>query len=183
MRSLGSAAWPVLMLGNGASCAVSKKFAYDSLYEVGPLTSDDRELFDALSTRNFEEVLNRLRTAQLICEQVGHDARDVRERHSSIREALITAVNGHHVTWPEVNTEDRLLKIRRALRAHEGVLFTTSYDLLLYWAIMSAGSPPGEGFGDLFWTDDHVFDSLNTQSFWGSRRCVYWLPRRPPSLS
>jgi Domain of unknown function (DUF4917) len=169
----GQRRWPVLLLGNGASCAISKRFGYDSLYEVGPLTADDKELFDALGTRNFEEVLNYLRTAQLICEQVGHDANDVQKRSSSIRNALITAVNEHHVTWHEVEAEDRLLKIRHALSAYEAV-FTTSYDLLLYWAVMSDGSPPGEGFGDLFWTPDHVFDPLNTEPF-GGKTLVYWL--------
>ena len=84
--------WPALLIGNGVSRAVSESFAYDSLYNVAPLTQDDMDLFDALGTRNFEEVLNHLRTAKLICEQVGHDPEDVQDRYSSIRAALISAV-------------------------------------------------------------------------------------------
>ena len=165
--------WPVLLVGNGASRAVSKRFAYDSLYNVAPLTRDDRDLFDALGTRNFEEVLNHLRTAILICEQVGHDQEDVQDRYSSIRDALITAVHDHHVDWDEADAKRRLGKIRRSLRDYESV-FTTSYDLLIYWAMMNAGSPPGDGFGDLFWNSTHSFDPFDTEGF-GNKTLVYWL--------
>lgn len=165
--------WPVLLIGNGASRAVAEKFAYDSLYAAAPLTSNDKDLFDALGTCNFEEVLDRLRTAELICTQVGHDANDIRDRYSSIRNALIGAVSTHHVTWQEVNAGDRLFKIRQTLKAHDAV-FTTSYDMLIYWAIMNDGSPPGEGFGDLFWNNSHTFDPLDTVPF-GDKTLVYWL--------
>jgi hypothetical protein len=165
--------WPVILLGNGASRAVSAKFAYDSLYNVAPLTLDDEDLFDALATRNFEEVLNHLRTARLVCEQVGHNHNEVQDRYDSIREALIIAVHAHHVTWQEVNAGDRLLKIRQALLMHSAV-FTTSYDLLIYWAMMNAGVPAGDGFGDLFWNAAHTFDPLDAEAF-GDKTLVYWL--------
>ncbi len=123
--------YPVLLIGNGASRAVSARFSYDSLFDAAPLSPEDKAIFDSLRTRDFEEVLDHIRVARLICEQVGHDADDIADRYSSIRGALITAVMTHHVTWQEAATGDRLLKIRQALRAHSGV-FTTSYDLLLY---------------------------------------------------
>jgi hypothetical protein len=131
------------------------------------------DLFDALGTRNFEEVLNHLRTAKLICEQVGHDPEDVQDRYSSIRAALISAVHSHHVAWDEVDAKRRLRKIRRSLNGFKSV-FTTSYDLLVYWAIMNAGSPPGDGFGDLFWNSTHTFDPFDTEAF-GNKTLVYWL--------
>lgn len=165
--------WPTLLVGNGASCAVSSKFAYVSLYAVAPLTQDDRDLFDALGTTNFEEVLNHLRTASLICNQLGHTSGDVDDRYASIRDALINAVHAHHVGWPDVDTGDRLLKIRDALLAFDSV-FTTSYDLVAYWAIMNAGTPPGNGFGDLFWNASHAFDPFDTEPF-DDKTLVYWL--------
>lgn len=164
--------WPLLLLGNGASRAVSDKFAYDSLYVEAPLTDEDRELFDALGTTNFEEVLDHLRTAELVCEQLGHASDEVSERYSSIQEALITAVNHHHVAWEDAKDGDRLGAIRSALRKHSEV-FTTSYDLLIYWAMMS-GVSAGSGFGDLFWNVGQKFDPLNTDVN-DDKTIVYWL--------
>jgi hypothetical protein len=40
--------WPVLLIGNGASRAVSAKFSYGLLYEAAPLSAGDRLVFDAL---------------------------------------------------------------------------------------------------------------------------------------
>lgn len=165
--------WPTLLLGNGASRAVSSKFAYGSLFSVAPLTRDDRDLFDALDTTNFEEVLSHLRTASLVCGQLGHPASEVDDRYESIRDALIDAVNDHHVSWHEVDDGDRLLRIRGALLSYQAV-FTTSYDLLIYWAMMNAGVPPGDGFGDLFWNGRHAFDPLDTSPF-DNKTLVYWL--------
>jgi hypothetical protein len=42
--------WPILLHGNGASCAVSHRFAYPSLYQAAPLTPDDRDVFSSLRT-------------------------------------------------------------------------------------------------------------------------------------
>jgi hypothetical protein len=165
--------WPTLLVGNGGSLAVSSKFAYDSLYTVAPLVQDDREVFVALDTTNFEEVLNHLRTASLVCRQLGHHSSDVDNRYNSIRNSLIKAVHAHHVSWPDVNLGDRLQLIRKALLAFESV-FTTNYDLIIYWAIMNGGVPPGDGFGDLFWNDRHVFDPFNITRF-GKKTLVYWL--------
>jgi hypothetical protein len=165
--------WPTLLVGNGASRAVSSKFAYDSLYASAPLTQDDSDLFEALGTTNFEEVLNHLRTASLVCDQLGHASSDVDDRYESIRDALINAVHTHHVGWSDVDAGDRLLKISEALLAYEAV-FTTSYDLLIYWAIMNAGLPSGDGFGDLFWNADHAFDPFDTEPF-DDKTLVYWL--------
>lgn len=164
--------WPLLLLGNGASRAVSDRFAYDSLYLEAPLTNEDRELFDALGTTNFEEVLNHLRTAELVCEQLGHASNEVSDRYSSIQEALITVVNDHHVDWEDAQHGNRLGTIRSALREHSEV-FTTSYDLLIYWAMMSA-TPAGHGFGDLFWNAGHKFNPLNTEVN-DDKTIVYWL--------
>jgi hypothetical protein len=164
--------WPLLLLGNGASRAVSDKFAYHSLYLQAPLSDEDRELFEALGTTNFEEVLNHLRTAELVCDQLGHASNEVSDRYSSIQEALIQVVNDHHVAWEDAQAGDCLSHIRSALREHAEV-FTTSYDLLIYWAMMS-GAPPGDGFGDLFWNAGHKFDPLNTDVN-NDKTIVYWL--------
>lgn len=167
-------AWSDLLTGNGVSRAVSNKFAYTSLYEVAPLDGDDQALFNAVGTTNFEEVLNHLRTAALVCEQLGHGEAEAATRYEALREALITAVHDHHVNWDQVAGE-RLARIREALRQFTAV-FTTSYDLIFYWAMM-AGPPyhPGQGFGDLFWNVEHTFVLTDTAPFDPTMTLMYWL--------
>ena len=69
--------WPTIVMGNGASCAVSSRFAYSSLLRQAALTSEDLALFNALSTVNFEEILDRLETAETVCRQLGHNDAEV----------------------------------------------------------------------------------------------------------
>ena len=97
-----------------------------------PLSADDRGVFAALRTKNFEEVLDHLRTAALICEQ-GHGEDDTLDRYDSVREGLIEAANQHNAEWVDVNRGGRLRHIRRALRRYAEV-YTTCYDLLIYCA-------------------------------------------------
>jgi len=164
--------WPVLLLGNGFSRAVSESFSYGSLFEVAPLVEDDRNLFDALTTTNFEEVLYHLRSSILVCQQLGHNHIEVEGRYESIRDALIQAVHDHHVTWEGVTAGDRLVAIQQVLRQHRAV-FTTSYDLVIYWAMLADGGIDA-GLVDLFWGANHVFDPFDAQPHAG-KIPVYWL--------
>ncbi len=72
--------WRSLLLGNGMSIAIWPNFAYNSLLDKAGLSPDDRRLFRALGTSNFESVLSGLRFAQLVCRQEGHGPSDARRR-------------------------------------------------------------------------------------------------------
>ena len=50
---------------------------YSSLLRQAALTSEDLALFNALSTVNFEEILDRLETAETVCRQLGHNDAEV----------------------------------------------------------------------------------------------------------
>lgn len=139
--------WPNLLVGNGLSVAVSPTFAYTSLYDVAELDSEEQALFRALGTTNFELVLDHLRSTKVVCEQLHGSSEDVEARYDSIRERLLAAVDEHHAGWEDVPTAT-LQRIRDGLRGHRRV-WTTSYDLIPYWAIMSS-TPPGAGFADAF---------------------------------
>jgi hypothetical protein len=162
-----------LLLGNGASRAVWPKFAYDSLFDLARdvqedahLTAEDIALFEALSTRNFERVLSALRTASAVGKALGHLTAALDTRYDSVRRALVAAVHHTHVPWALVN--DAVLdSIRRALLPHR-FIYSTNYDLLVYWAIVR-----GEGgFKDLFW--DEYFDLSDTE-LWGKDTAVLYL--------
>jgi hypothetical protein len=173
--------WDGLLVGNGASMAVWNRFAYPSLYdrarshEIGdPLDDADTALFDALETTNFELVLAALKTTGRVADVLGQDSSLYRARYEHIQRALFQAVASVHVDWASVDGE-RLLSVRRALGAYRSV-FSTNYDLLVYWAIMHDGGPAGDGFKDFFWSgaDLHEFDAANTE-VWGNPTLVYYL--------
>jgi Domain of unknown function (DUF4917) len=95
-----------ILLGNGASLAVWKRFGYRSLFELacigterGALTQDDSKLFGKMETKNFEAVLSALNTAECVCGALDQDTGEIKQRYESIRSALIRAVRGVHLSF------------------------------------------------------------------------------------
>ncbi len=130
-----AAEWQGLLLGNGLSVNVWPNFVYDSLFDHaqdgGGLTVEDRALFQ--DTPNFERVLADLNVAIRICDIVGIDTSLLYARYRSIQLALGHAIREVHVQRSQI--PDATLKtIRGVLEKFEWV-FTTSYDLLVYWAM------------------------------------------------
>lgn len=144
-----------ILLGNGLSINVWERFAYRKLYDharAGALTATDRELFGG--TPNFERALGDLGTALRVCQLLGMDTQPILRRYSAIQDALGQAVRAVHVPRARV-TDDTLVAIREELKRYRWV-FTTSYDLIIYWAMgCREGFRP---FADLFRGADLTFD-------------------------
>lgn len=169
--------WDGILVGNGASRAVWDRFAYRSLYEQAcsseiarPLSAADRALFSALKTENFEQVLFALRTAMVVERALGRNTSHLEAHYESVRQALIDAVHSVHVRRADI-PDATLHAIRGALAEHRAV-YSTNYDLLLYWAIMSKDG--GNGFKDYFWGSRREFDVRNTE-LWGQATRVLYL--------
>jgi hypothetical protein len=152
-----AAAWDALILGNGMSINLWGDFDYGSLFKEAKesklFSKKDKALFEALGIENFEEVLHKLSDAIVIGDALGEDRPTERARHESIQKALGKAVQAVHVEQSKIPLEN-LLAIREELRQYRHV-FTTSYDLLAYWA--AAKGPHGhpfDGFCDFFWAKD-----------------------------
>jgi hypothetical protein len=161
--------WTGLLVGNGASIAVSPAFHYDSLYDIAGsgagqhrLSEADVRLFDALETKNFERVLSSLKTTGLVGMALGLGIDSTLEvRYSSIQTALFDAVHTVHVPWEEVSRET-VPSLFDTMREYRYV-FSTNYDLLLYWAAMHDG---GRGFLDFLWNGDrNEFSASRTSVF------------------
>ena len=167
--------WSGLLIGNGASQAVWQPFGYSSLFETAktgdeianPLTADDISLFDAMRTTNFEQVLESLAAAKLVGNALAHDVTHISSRYQSIQQALVESVHCKHVTHADV-TPERLSMIREAIIPFE-FIYSTNYDLLLYWAVMTED---GSGFKDFFWNKE--FDLANTE-LWGKASKILYL--------
>lgn len=131
--------WDTLLIGNGLSINVWEPFRYGKLFDHARtskiLTTEDLELFSR--TPNFERVLGDLLTAMRVNETLGVDAAPLYESYRNIQLALGHAVREVHVKQGRVPLETRRT-IRRELERFEWI-FTTSYDLLLYWAIACEG--------------------------------------------
>jgi hypothetical protein len=165
-----SADWTGLLVGNGSSIVVWKDFAYGSLFDVAeqqiahPLEFSDRELFDAFGTTNFEQILASLKTARVVNTALELETTLLTERYRSVQRALFEAVHAVHVPWSRVSA-GTIPALHKILRRYKHV-YTTNYDLLLYWASMEKG---GAGFLDFLWRkDDLAFDIRDTK-IWLSR--------------
>ncbi|MCB1034217.1 MAG: DUF4917 family protein [Acidobacteria bacterium] len=163
-----------LLLGNGASRNVWEGFGYDSLYQIAcaenathRLDTTDQRLFDELGTRSFERVLGGLAVAQLVNRSCSVECGELEERYASIQEALVEAVRNHHIAWSVVEGGIRH-SMRDALLDYSFV-YSTNYDLLVYWAVMADN---GSGFKDYFWSDE--FDLGNVE-VWGKTTRVLYL--------
>jgi hypothetical protein len=168
--------WRSILVGNGLSINVSRYFDYGSLYEeakprrgIGGLTDEDRAVFDAFGTTNFEVVLARLRDGITLAEVLGRKQEPYRRRFRSVQEALGQAVRRVHVEWSDV-PDETLAAIKAELRQYKSV-FSTSYDLLIYWAMGH-----GENYGlfrDCFWANGCEFDPENCDIRYGGRPIYY----------
>lgn len=143
--------WDTLLVGNGLSSHVWRPFGYRSLFENSAnnstiLQAPDRKLFEAHGTTNFELVLSELRSAVKTAEALGEDPTPYLTRYRLIQQALGDAVRGVHIERENVS-DGILASIKATLRDFEWV-FTTNYDLLIYWAMGADGSwkPCCDGF-------------------------------------
>lgn len=164
----GKVSWSSLLIGNGASIAIWPRFRYNSLYATAALTAGDRELFTALDTSNFETVLDALRVSSLVCKQQRHDDLAVRLRYKAIRRALVEVVTAVHIPHARLSATT-LDTVRAEMRSYASV-YTTNYDLITYWALMSEG---GAGFRDYFWGHGNSFDAGNVSVPGGITRVLY----------
>jgi Domain of unknown function (DUF4917) len=158
--------WSGLLLGNGASLVVWDKFKYDSLFKTActsntanPLTLKHLELFKKLGTENFEAVLDACSTAETVLDVIGPGGLSVRPFYTDIQIALFEAVHRVHPPATVISENNGVFSVIREVLGQYDTVFSTNYDLLSYWAIMS--KEKGVGFKDYFWNDSGFFDPAN----------------------
>lgn len=162
--------WENLLLGNGFSIGVSPNVKYDSLLNVADVQNvgmypHARGLFDEekIGTTNFEEVLRVIYHAYLV-NFWNVDA--IKSLYLNVRRSLIRAVKVSHVDYEDVNVE----QIEKVLSGYRKI-FTTNYDLIPYWSIMSNSF---NGYCDYFWNEGCSFNPNNTD-IWRRLTAIYYL--------
>ncbi|USQ96759.1 DUF4917 family protein [Caulobacter sp. RL271] len=137
-----------LLLGNGFSISAWSDFRYDALQGkiVGESDRIDA-LFDSFQTADFERVARALREAQRVLEvHEGAEAliKIIENDHHDLRRLLVSAIAGTHPAAPSELGD--LFDCCASFLGHFvgkargkallGNVFSTNYDLLLYWALM-----------------------------------------------
>lgn len=147
-----------LLLGNGFSRSLHDGFKYGSLKEAaeaaGLINDEVQRLFDRLGTVDFEKVLSRLFEAKLVNEAHDIPVEPLERSYKTIRDALERAVRNTHPIRKELDA-DQLVHYQLVLREFERI-FTTNYDLLLYWIAAENGGL--KEFRDFFWSEHNSFD-------------------------
>jgi len=142
-----------LLLGNGFSIAAWPGFGYGAL--VGTVAGQApriEALFDRFQTVDFERVARALiETRTVLGVHTGTEAVDraVSDDYADLRRLLVSAITRIHPPTPAALAAgfypcaDFLARFIGADRpeALRGRVFSTSYDLLLYWTLMRRGEP------------------------------------------
>tara|TARA_R110002072_G_scaffold286175_2_gene451197 strand:+ start:5983 stop:7014 length:1032 start_codon:yes stop_codon:yes gene_type:complete len=154
---------PSLLVGNGASIAVSQSFRYEKLREHAELDEIATQLFEEVGTSDFELVLNRLGTSLMVNDVFGIESDDIRDAYAQIKSALIAAVHTVHIRgneyYPNNALDEEFTSYAR--------IYSTNYDMLLYWAMLQLNSHRNENVVDLFrgrhFDRDHQFENHSTR--------------------
>ncbi len=146
-----------LLLGNGFSIGCDPVFRYNSLYDAAVragLSRRAQALFTRVGTNNFEGIMKLLEDAHWVAETyglVGASPSAMLDDLEVIKQTLVTAVANSHLGHPGDIDEAKKASAAGFLLPYH-IVFTTNYDLLLYWVAMHAGDPPP--FEDCFRADE-----------------------------
>jgi hypothetical protein len=146
-----------LLMGNGFSMSYDLGiFSYNSLsrfiYELKD--KELHQLFDILNTTNFELIMQQLDNAAKITDVFGADKKivdKIKKASETLKSSLIDAIKELHPEHVFKVSDDKSQACAAFLKSFldgNGQVFTTNYDLLLYWVLMrNQLGRMGDGFG------------------------------------
>ncbi|MDX1348824.1 MAG: DUF4917 family protein [Putridiphycobacter sp.] len=146
-----------LLMGNGFSMAYDHKiFSYNALYDFIEKLEEPTltKLFEVINTKNFELVMRQLDNFIEMAKAFDENGKltDALIGASALlQQSLIEAVSSMHPEHVFEIKEERskaCFKFLNEYLANEGKVFSTNYDLLLYWVLMRNESKlANDGFG------------------------------------
>ena len=170
-----------LLLGNGFSIAYDPGiFSYNALHDFIQNSHDpDLEtILRAIETRNFEVIMQQLDTCAALVDAFGGDPQ-LRKRidvaSAKLKNSLLQAVRALHPEHVFKVPEERSKACATFLRTFlntGGRLYSTNYDLLLYWVLMrNSVERHVDGFGrEIENPDDPPDDHILSELIWGKHR-------------
>lgn len=155
-----------LLFGNGFSMAYDPKiFSYNALSTFIERTNNDllKKLFEVINTKNFELVMQQLDNFVEIAKVFNVDQTlidKILEANETLKNSLIEAVKELHPEHVFVVPEDKSKQCHSFLDhflSQGGKIYSTNYDLLLYWVLMRNESKLAiDGFGRELENPDEV---------------------------
>lgn len=146
-----------LLMGNGFSMAYDHNiFSYNALYDfIEKLDHPSlTKLFQVINTKNFELVMRQLDNFIEIARAFEIDQKMIDlliTAHELLQKSLIDAVSALHPEHVFEVPEDKsksCFKFLSEFLDNEGFVFSTNYDLLLYWVLMrNESKQANDGFG------------------------------------
>ena len=170
-----------LLLGNGFSMAYdSAIFSYNALHNFIQNSHDPdiETILGVIETKNFEVIMQQLDTCAALVDAFGADPA-LRQRiegaGARLKRRLLNAVQALHPEHvfkvPQKRSEVCAAFLKTFLDT-DGCLYSTNYDLLLYWALMrNSVVRHVDGFGrELENPDDPPDDYIWSELVWGKHR-------------
>ncbi|WP_179195832.1 DUF4917 family protein [Bacillus sp. OV166] len=156
-----------MLTGNGLSISINQNFSYQTLLaecksledenHERVLSDEDLNFFEQFETFDFERVLFALNTSKIVNNIVGLETGEIEKRYEHIKNALVKVVRKVHPSWDEFE-DSKFQFLNEYLQKFQGI-FTTNYDLILYWSLMRNIEP----FLDFFFRGE--FDTTNVDVF------------------
>lgn len=166
-----------LLLGNGFSIACDPRYDYRNLYNLASVAYSEeiRRLFAIAGTNNFEGVLRILDNSIEVIVSYGFE--EILEflvaDRETIKESLIGSLVATHMTDTGELPDQMKKSCGNFLRPYYNV-FTTNYDLLLYWVQMSnADLQPNDGFRNDDLVDDADYVVFKERA--GDNKSIFFL--------
>lgn len=172
-----------LLVGNGFSMAYDKDiFSYNALHDF--ITKlDDKDLSTILrviETRNFELIMQQLDNFSALISAFGGDPglkKRITVAHTKLKKSLLDAVKALHpehvFTVPDEESR-ACSKFLNVFLNSKGNIYSTNYDLLLYWVLMRNGiAQHGDGCGRVLENPDEVErgeEQIWSELTWGINR-------------
>lgn len=137
-----------LLLGNGFSVSYDPKiFSYNALHEfVKNLKDKDlSKILEVIETRNFEVIMQYLDNFAGLVDALGGDPKlkkRVEDASAKLKTSLLDAVKAMHPEHVFKVPEDQSSACATFLQHFlntSGHIYSTNYDLLLYWVLMRNG--------------------------------------------
>jgi hypothetical protein len=146
-----------LLLGNGFSMAYDAKiFSYNALSTFIENSEDEllKQLFKSINTKNFEIIMQQLDLLTDVAKVFNAEKElidKIQQTSENLKNSLINAVQVMHPEHVYKIPEEKSLACCAFLEdylANNGYIFSSNYDLLLYWVLMrNTSKNAGDGFG------------------------------------
>ena len=170
-----------LLLGNGFSMAYdSDIFSYNALHDFIQNSHDPalKTILGVIETKNFEVIMQQLDTCAALVDAFGGDPalrQRIEDASAKLKTSLLSAVRALHpehvFTVPQAQSEACAAFLTTFLDTG-GHLYSTNYDLLLYWVLMrNSVVRHVDGFGrEVENPDDPPDDYIWSDLMWGKHR-------------